>query len=282
MTVSIRAVAALSALALLSSAGAGTAQSAPPQAAAAPPAATGGCPDEIRHDATREQAEFTSEGHTIRGLIYKPHHYNGAAVVLLHGAQGLGGDAPKFDPHAIQLASRGYVVLVPSYFDSRPWQQRRVTSRDMDAWAQVGADAVRYVGGLPNVDPARVALWGYSYGGYLAVDDSVRPDAPAAVAIGVGAGTDIWSDPTRGRREVPILLIHGRADPRVRPNSMRDLAANLRLRGATVEIEMIDTNEHDINGPLWCEVFRYTRGFLDAHLLPAQAAAPAAPATPAG
>ena len=256
--------AALAATSLLLAAGVAFAQAAP--------ASTAGCPDEIRHNAAREQAEFVSEGRTIRGLIYKPGVPNGAAVVLLHGSQGLSVDAPRFDPHAVQLASRGYLVFVPNYFDSRPWRTRR-NGLDMSAWAQTGANAVSYVATLPGVDPARVALWGYSYGGYLAVDDTVRPDSPAALAIGVSAGTAIWDEPTRGRRAVPILMIHGRADPSVTPSSMRTLAANLRLRGATVDVELIDANQHEMNGPIWCEVFRHTRAFLDAHLLPAPAAA---------
>ncbi len=249
----------------------------PPQTAPAAPAVTG-CADEVRQNATRELIQFTSDGHTINALIYKPRYHNGAAVVLLPGALAFNGDAQRFDPHAIQLASRGYVVLVANYFDARPYRARR-TGIDMAAWTRVGADAVRFAGGQPNVDPARVALWGYSYGGFMATDGSVVPDAPAAIAIGLETGMDIWSAPSRGRREVPVLLMHGRADTAVSPSSMRSLAANLRLRGATVEIQMLDSNQHELNPAAWCEAFRLTRAFLDANLL-APDATPV-PTTPA-
>ena len=56
---------------------------------------------------------------------------------------------------------------------------------------------------------------------------------------------------------------------------MRDLAANLRRRGATVEVQMLAAPERSMTGPVWCEVFQHTRRFLDANLLPAAAAAPA-------
>ena len=91
--------------------------------------ATAGCPDEIRHNATRAAAEFVSGSDTIRGYIYRPATSNGAGIVLLHGAQGLPVDAPRFDSHAIQLASRGYWVMLPAYFDAdAPAQGRRLVN----------------------------------------------------------------------------------------------------------------------------------------------------------
>lgn len=257
-------LAAAIAASLLFCAGDVSAQDAGTQAA---PPSTAGCPDEVRHNATREPLEFQSGTDTIRGYIYRPAIPNGAGIVLLHGSQGLPVDAPRFDPHAVQLASRGYLVLVPSYFDARPWPRQGPSGREMTDWTKAGADAVRYVGAQTGVDPARVALWGYSYGGYLATDGSVREDAPAAVAIGVSTGQAIWSQNNRGRREIPVLMIHGRADTAVTPSSMQSLAANLRRRGATVETETIDAQTHAYDGPVWCDVFRHTRQFLDTHLL---------------
>ena len=84
----------------------------------APAPSTAGCPDEIRHNATREQTQFESRGRPIPGLIYKPAISNGAGVVLLHGFLGMPGHAPLFDPHAIQLASRCLLYTSPSPRDS--------------------------------------------------------------------------------------------------------------------------------------------------------------------
>lgn len=238
--------------------------------ASAQAASMAGCSDDLRHNATREQAEFVSDGRTIRGLLYKPRTSNGAAVVLLHGFRGLSADAPMFDPHAIQLATRGYTVLVPNYFDSRPYRDRR-NGLDMRTWAKTATNAVQYAGTLEGVNPQKVAVWGFSLGGFLATDASVAPESSAAMAIGVGAGTGIWAEMTRERREIPILMIHGRADPVVTPSSMRTLAADLRRRGATVDVELIDANEHVLEGPIWCDVFQMSRRFLDAHLLAAPA-----------
>lgn len=251
-------------------------QAAPAPAQATPPPSTGGCPDEVRHNATREQTQFESRGKPIPALIYKPRIPNGAGVVLLHGFRGLAGHAPIFDPHAVQLASRGYTVLVPSYFDARPWRER-FNGQDIRRWSEAGTDAVRFVGTQTGVDPARVGLWGYSLGGYVATDAGMSDDGAAAMVVGVSAGTSIYGEMSRGRRPIPVLMIHGRNDPSVSVASMQLLASNMRLRGATVDTELVESNDHAMDGPTWCRVFQLSRRFMDANLLPAStAAAPAA------
>ena len=73
-----------------------------------------------------------------------------------------------------------------------------------------------------------------------------------------------------------MMLIEGYSTfPIISPATMRDLAADLRRRGATVEVQMLTSRDPSMTAPVWCEVFQHTRRFLDTHLLPA-AAAPAA------
>lgn len=241
-------------------------------------AAPAGCPDDVPQRATRGNTEFISNSRTVRGLLYKPTGpANGAAVVLLHSSEGLTVDAHSFDPHAIQLAARGYHVLVPNYFEARarqvPWN-----GRDIREWEEAGHDAIDYMGTLEGVDPARVGIWGFSLGGFVATNGSAHPDSTARVAIGVGTGQDIF-EASRGRRELPMMLIEGYSTfPIISAATMRDLAANLRRRGATVEVQMLAAPERSMTGPVWCEVFQHTRRFLDTHLVPAAEAS----ATPAG
>ena len=242
---------------------------------AAQAAAPAGCSDDVPQRATRGNAEYISNSQTVRGLLYRPTGpANGAAVVLLHSSEGLSVDAHSFDPHAIQLAARGYHVLVPNYFEARarkvPWR-----GNDVRQWEEAGHDAVAYMGTLEGVDPTRVGIWGFSLGGFIATDGSANPDSAARVAIGVATGAAI-SEPERGRRELPMLLIEGYSTfPVISPATMRDLAANLRRRGATVEVQMLTSAERSMSGPVWCEVFQHTRRFLDANLLPPAAAPPA-------
>ena len=222
------------------------------------------CASDVAVAGRRSHAEFSSHGQTIPSLVYEPRSPNGGAIVLLHGAGGLGADAQRFDHHALQLASRGYYVMVPDYFAARRGRAER-SDADITAWSGVGADAARYVGGLPGADQDRVAIWGYSLGGFLATDGAMDSSSPARIAIGVSTGTDVWRA-SRDRRALSVLLIHGRRDPVIRYNSMLSLAGNLRGRGAKVDTVLIASNQHPIAIDGWCDVFDHTRTFLDAHL----------------
>lgn len=243
--------------------------------ASAQAAAPAGCSDDVPQRATRGNTEFISNSQTVRGLLYKPTGpANGAAVVLLHSSEGLSVDAHLFDAHAIQLAARGYHVLVPNYFEAKarhvPWN-----GRDVRTWEEAGHDAVAYMGTLEGVDPARVGIWGFSLGGFIATDGSAHPDSTARVAIGVATGEDIF-EPSRTRRELPMLLIEGYSTfPLISSATMRELAADLRRRGGTVEVQMLTSRDPSMTPAVWCEVFQHTRRFLDANLLPAAAPAPA-------
>ena len=240
--------AALFALALTAAAGAGeaVAQTRP------------GCPGDVALAASREATEFQSGGRTVHGLLYRPARSNGAGVVLLHGARGLSVDAPTFDPHAAQLASRGYHVLVPNYYDARPGQERR-TSRDLRLWRRAAADGARSLEALPGVDSGRVALWGYSLGGFLAVEAAMEDDIAAAVSL--AGGLDV-GEAGRDRRSVPLLLLHSRRDPVISPASTRAWGEGLSRRGAAVEVTELDWEGHGFDRPTWCTVFAASQAFL--------------------
>ncbi|MHB8770621.1 MAG: dienelactone hydrolase family protein [Syntrophales bacterium] len=109
------------------------------------------------------------------------------AVVLLHGC---GGMQPGRDSlWARRIAGWGYVALqvdsfgprglssVCTYTGSEAEDIRR--KRVSDAY-----DAKRYLAGLPFVDPARIAVMGWSHGGVVTLDALSRPaEAPFRVAV---------------------------------------------------------------------------------------------------
>ena len=166
----------------------------------------------------------------------------GKAIVLPHGgpwARDWGGwDVSGWVPF---LTSRGYSVLQPQYRGTRGW--------GMDLWragdAQFGYkaqddkdDGAAWLVSQGYADPGKIAIFGYSYGGYAAMAAATRKDSPYQCAI-AGAGyaesdrINVSNDRTRFGRmavadkltgrdvikdvansEIPILIYHGDRDVR--------------------------------------------------------------------
>ncbi len=221
------------------------------------------CRGDVSHAATREAVAYDSGGREVKAWLYRPARANGAGVVLLHGAGGLDVDQVLFDPHAIQLASRGYHVLAPSYFDAEAPRARR-SSRTVRVWRRAARDGARFLRDQPGMSGG-VAFWGYSLGGFLAVETAMEGDeAVSAVALASG---DVVGEPGRDERAMPVLLIHARRDPVVPAGSTRDWGAGLVRRGAQVDIQTLDWEGHGFDRPTWCDIFDRTRTFLDSTLL---------------
>lgn len=116
------------------------------------------------------------------------------AVVLVHGS---GGISPGREmEYGALLAAEGYAALVIDYYRPRgmtettPYLTKTLGVTEFDAAADAYA-ALRVLNGHPAIDPKRVAVMGFSYGGMavrIAIDARVRaalaPDlAPFAAHV---------------------------------------------------------------------------------------------------
>src|SRR5487761_1763507 len=113
----------------------------------------------------RKDIEFNAEGVTLRGWLYTPARAGAKvpAVVMAHGFSAV--KEMYLDRFAECFAAAGLAALV---FDNRNFGASDGEPRqEIDPWAQ-GRDyrhAITYASTLPEVDPARIGIWGSSYSG---------------------------------------------------------------------------------------------------------------------
>ena len=172
----------------------------------------------------REDITFEPYGVTCRGWFY-PAEGSGTAtpatvtpgpcVVMAHGLAAV--KEMRLDAYAERFAAAGLNVLVFDYrhfgdSDGEPRQLLDITKQHQD-WTS----AVSYARSRPEVDAARVALWGSSLSGghVMAV---ARTVAPACVVAQVPHVSGPMSTKELGARAVARLLPHG----------LRDVARSVR------------------------------------------------------
>ena len=128
---------------------------------------------------TRRDVEFDAEGTTLRGWFYPAEGSAGTApvVVMAHGLSAV--KEMYLDDYAAAFSAAGLGVLV---FDNRNFGASDGEPRqEIDPVQQVRdyRHAITYAIGLPEVDRARIGIWGSSYsGGHVlvvgAIDSRVR------------------------------------------------------------------------------------------------------------
>src|SRR6266545_300963 len=202
------------------------------------------------------------------------------------------------------LASRGFIVLSVNYrlgigygydFHAPANGGGRGASEYQDVLA-----AGKYLQQRPDVDPARVGIWGGSYGGFLTAlalgrNSDVfaagvdihgvhsRVIAPsealeAAAAVGDGITRAQLDDAARVAWQSspiayvhtwksPVLLIHGDDDRNVRVDQTVDLVQRLKMQGVSYEEMIIPDEVHDfLSYRNWLRVDRATAEYLERKL----------------
>jgi uncharacterized protein len=113
----------------------------------------------------RQDIEFGAEGVTLRGWLYGPDAQDGPAptVVMAHGFSAV--KEMYLDRFAEAFAAAGLAALV---YDNRNFGGSDGEPRqEIDPWAQVRdyRHAITYASTRPEVDAARIGIWGSSYSG---------------------------------------------------------------------------------------------------------------------
>ena len=238
------------------------------------------------------------DGRTIPGLLTLPVDATPPypLVVVPHGGPYVA-EISNFHPWVGALSNQGYAVLQPQYRGSYNYgldhylSAFRPKSEAGFAMQDDKDDGAIYLVKTGMVDEDRIAMFGWSYGGYAALVASMREPQIYQCAIAGAAVSDplmqvnYYRDRIIGRQReeqlttwlgafspfenlkdvnVPLLLIHGNNDQRVplthANKVVRGLEAN-KVPHKYVEIEGIDhfssTMHYSHRHTLWSEIFGY-------------------------
>jgi dipeptidyl aminopeptidase/acylaminoacyl peptidase len=252
------------------------------------------------------QAEFAVG--EVPAFVYRPDsaRFPGRRPVLIqiHGGPEMQA-RPGFDPYVQFLVGNlGYAVILPNVRGSSGYGKSWLKADDgygrMRAVRDIGA-LLDWIAAQPDLDGARVAVAGRSYGGFMSLASLAEygPRLKAGIsAVGIshfptflrktsgyrrdlrraeygderdarmGAFLDSISPLTRADRiRTPLLLIHGRNDPRVPYGESERIFAALKARRVpawflTFEDEGHGTRDPDDQQEQW----RVETEFLARHL----------------
>jgi dienelactone hydrolase len=170
-----------------------------------------------------EEVAYRDGAAELLGLIERPEHPNGRAVVVFHEANGLGNNVRR---RTQMLAELGYVAFAADLYGGGRTYGAEGAVREMDALrADPGRFRARIRAGfdqllsLESVDPARTAAIGYCFGGTAALE-LARSGAPVAAAISFHGLLTTPLPARAGEVTARILACTGARDPLVPPHDV--------------------------------------------------------------
>jgi dipeptidyl aminopeptidase/acylaminoacyl peptidase len=203
---------------------------------------------------------------------------NLAAIVMPHGGPG-DRDEWGFDWLSQFYANRGYAVLQPEFRGSSGYGQAWFQKNGFRSWQTAVRDiddAGRYLQSAGIAAPGKLAIVGWSYGGYAALQSGVfDPDLfKAIVAIAPVTDVETLRSESRGftnsalvdrfighgphvqagspaqnvaRIKAPVLLFHGDRDQNVGVGESRMMAARLKSAGKSVDYVEFKGLDHQLS-----------------------------------
>lgn len=221
------------------------------------------------------------DGRKIGGYVTVP---NGEGpfplVVMPHGGPYVPETVYYFDEWAQMLAYHGYMVLQPQYRGSLKYGLEFYQSAFIDG-AETGRamqddkdDGALYLVKQGRVDPDKIAMFGWSYGGYAALVAASRQDQIYQCAIAGAAVTDpewqldqyryrmdgvgkteqltTWDGAVSPIKEVekvniPLFIVHGDNDQRVPPDHYYMYIDELEKAGIPHKKLLLEKADHFSN-----------------------------------
>jgi dipeptidyl aminopeptidase/acylaminoacyl peptidase len=217
-----------------------------------------------------------ADGTMIPGYLTLPPGSNGKglpAVVLPHGGPE-SRDYWGFDWLPQYFAARGFAVLQPQFRGSAGYGEQWFLKNGFQSWRTSIGD-VTDAGRWMVADPARLVVFGWSYGGYAALQATVLAPGLFKAAVAVAPVTDLASltdtslrsstyylernyigtgphlvegSPAQnvGKITVPVLMFHGTLDANVPIAQARLMHMRLKAAGKSSELVVFDGLDHQL------------------------------------
>ncbi len=257
--------------------------------------------------ADRQMAEMkpvtfpAGDGTEVPGYLTLPVGTDGKnlpAIVLPHGGPSAR-DEWGFDWLVQFFAARGYAVLQPNYRGSSGYGSEWFGKNGFQAWkTAIGDvnDAGRWLVSQGVADPDRLAIVGWSYGGYAALqsqvldadlykavvaiapvadlrqlrDEAMRYTSGRLVADFIGEGPHVGQgSPARNvdAFKAPVLLFHGDLDLNVDVNQSRVMYDKLKDAGKPVKYTEFENVAHSLDeSKVRADMLAEIDAFLSANL----------------
>jgi dipeptidyl aminopeptidase/acylaminoacyl peptidase len=215
------------------------------------------------------------------------------AIVMPHGGPGAR-DEWGFDWLPQFYASRGFAVLQPNFRGSSGYGDSWFQQNGFKSWrTAIGdvLDAGRWLV-TQGIDPAKLAIVGWTYGGYAALQSAATDPTVFKAVVAVAPVTDLnvlkqehfhWSDfelvsnyvgygphllegspaENAAKIKVPVLLFHGAFDRNVGIAQSKLMATRLAAAGVPCELVTWDDLDHQLeDSAARTEMLRKSDAFL--------------------
>lgn len=243
----------------------------------------------------------TPDGVTIPGYLTLPNGENVKnlpTIIMPHGGPS-SRDVWGFDWLAQYFVNQGYAVLQPNFRGSSGYGQAWFEVNGFKQWDVAIGDVTAGAKWLLSegvADPDKLAIIGWSYGGYAALQSAVTEPELYKAVVAIAPVTDLpqfveeWrgytnfsnvldyigtgphltqGSPAKNARKVnaPVLLFHGDMDLNVNVAQSRTMESALKNAGKTARYFEYEGLDHGLpDSEIRTEMLNEIDGFLDQHL----------------